>query len=71
MTLQVLIATMHQTDYSLLEKMNIQSDRKKRKYQEDDFVYGNIASEVWRHEPCKSLQPNRKSGLSVGDLWYW
>ena len=26
MTLQVLIATMHQTDHSLLEKMNIQSD---------------------------------------------
>lgn len=26
MTLQVLIATMHQQDYSLLEKMNIQSD---------------------------------------------
>ena len=26
MTLQVLVATMHQTDHSLLEKMNIQSD---------------------------------------------
>ena len=26
MTLQVLIATMHQTDHSLLDKMNIQSD---------------------------------------------
>ena len=26
MTLQILISTMHQTDYSLLEKMNIQSD---------------------------------------------
>lgn len=26
MTLQVLVAAMHQTDHSLLEKMNIQSD---------------------------------------------
>ncbi|MDD6483575.1 MAG: glycosyltransferase family A protein [Clostridiales bacterium] len=26
MTLQVLVATMHQTDYSIIEKMNIQSD---------------------------------------------
>ena len=26
MKLQVLVSTMHQTDYSLLEKMNIQSD---------------------------------------------
>lgn len=26
MTLQVLVVTMHQTDHSLLEKMNIQSD---------------------------------------------